>query len=199
MLDIPVHHDGAVGLLIATRPVTGNDTPHNAAWALLRQTLSDAEPDRAPDTWRFVKDDQGKPSVLDAPLHISLSHTVGLVAAAVSRHGPVGIDVESAARRIKNPLALARRFFTADECAALAAIADVEARRTHFLRLWTVKEAVVKALGTGIADTFTVFSINIDQSITLTTGSPGIPETSRWHIRQEPAHGHWLALAVILT
>ena len=49
-----------------------------------------------------------------------------------------------------NSLEIAERYFSVDETAALAALPAAE-RSAAFLELWTAKEAVLKALGRGIA------------------------------------------------
>lgn len=77
-------------------------------------------------------------------VHVSISHCRSAVAVAVSRSGPVGIDVECR-RRIAADLA--QRVCTADEQQQLAQAADAD---MLFLRFWTRKEAVLKCRGTGI-------------------------------------------------
>jgi 4'-phosphopantetheinyl transferase len=90
----------------------------------------------------------GKPFFINIPdLHFSLSHTGNNVALVFSR-SPVGFDMEKSERRI-DFLALAKRFFTATEVAAI-----VEAGNDagpFFLELWTAKEAILKLEGTGIS------------------------------------------------
>jgi phosphopantetheine--protein transferase-like protein len=106
------------------------------------------------------------------PLRFSLSHCSRLVALAVTtapseaadapapRGLPrpyaatheVGVDCEDEQRRTSSAAdKLAKRWLSASEAAALADIADGEERAAAFMRLWTLKEAYVKALGTGIA------------------------------------------------
>ncbi len=82
-----------------------------------------------------------------AGLHASLSHSRGIVAVALRRAGPVGVDVE--VLRSLPAIALARRWFTAPEADW---VADQPAhRRTRcFLTPWTGKEAMGKALGAGL-------------------------------------------------
>ncbi|MEU4555676.1 4'-phosphopantetheinyl transferase family protein [Micromonospora violae] len=82
-------------------------------------------------------------------LAVSVSRTAGLVVVAARRAGAVGVDVERV--RPLPALALARRWFPPAE---LAWLGDrPEAHRTvDFLRLWTAKEAVGKALGRGLRD-----------------------------------------------
>ncbi len=70
---------------------------------------------------------------------------------------PVGVDVERVRPRPR-ALALARSRLHPKEADALAAVPDAE-RDEAFARLWTAKEAVLKARGTGLVgglDTFAV-------------------------------------------
>ncbi len=81
-------------------------------------------------------------------LHVSVSHCrAGVVAAALSVAGPVGVDVETV-----RPLPweqMAGRWFSADEQAWLRDV-PVDEQVRAFLRLWTYKEAVGKAYGSGL-------------------------------------------------
>jgi hypothetical protein len=85
----------------------------------------------------------GRP-VVDG-LAVSLSHARGLVAVAAGRCGPVGVDVES--RREFEIDGMARRWFDPVEVTWLYRQSDP---LDAFLRLWTAKEAVGKALGRGL-------------------------------------------------
>jgi 4'-phosphopantetheinyl transferase len=78
---------------------------------------------------------------------VSLAHSKGLAAAAVTTLGPVGVDVELV-RRL-DAVALARRWFRPEESDWLATLPAAQ-RVEAFLSLWTQKEAVGKALGTGL-------------------------------------------------
>jgi 4'-phosphopantetheinyl transferase len=80
-------------------------------------------------------------------LHFSLSHTGREVALVFSR-SPVGFDMEKSGRRT-DFLALAKRFFTATEVAAIMAAGNDAG--PCFLELWTAKEAILKLEGTGIS------------------------------------------------
>ncbi|KAG2444464.1 hypothetical protein HXX76_001216 [Chlamydomonas incerta] len=62
----------------------------------------------------------------------------------------VGLDVERLDRAPRDPMALARRRLAAAEVRDLEAIKDAKQRARHFMWLWTLKEAYVKARGTGI-------------------------------------------------
>lgn len=122
-----------------------------AAHELLRRTLSRDDP-RTPDRWRFDKDLRGKPFLVEPGAcrsSFSLSHTRGMVACAVTQDADVGVDVECIDRGV-DPAEIASRFFAPAEAAHLQTL-DEEARRGRFFELWTLKEALVKALGIGMA------------------------------------------------
>ena len=122
-----------------------------AAHALLRPTLSRHD-GREPRSWRFEKTPNGKPFLTgagDFHASFSLSHTRGMVACAVTAGADVGVDVESVDREV-DTAAIASRFFAPQETAHLMTLAP-DARRNRFFDFWTLKEALVKALGEGMA------------------------------------------------
>ena len=122
-----------------------------AAHALLRTTFS-RYADRAPGHWRFGKTRNGKPFLIDEGgfrASFSLSHTHGMVACAVTATADVGVDVECIDRGVDSA-DVAARFFAPAEAAHLAQL-DEGARRDRFFDLWTLKEALVKALGGAMA------------------------------------------------
>lgn len=98
----------------------------------------------------IVRGPHGKPALATpARLHFNLSHSGDLTVVALSSAYEPGIDVEFPGR--ERPVqALARRYFTSTEADALAALPP-ERAAAAFLALWSCKEAVLKALGRGIA------------------------------------------------
>ncbi|MEU7571896.1 4'-phosphopantetheinyl transferase superfamily protein [Micromonospora sp. NPDC049240] len=92
--------------------------------------------------WRRGR--HGKPTS-DGP-HSSLSYSGSLVAVAISRDRPVGVDIEHLPPG-RDPVGLAARFFHPAEARHVAAGADAGERARRFTRLWVRKEAVVKAAG----------------------------------------------------
>jgi|SRR5262245_23801904 len=124
-----------------------------AAHALLRRTLTSLAPSHSPEAWRFERTALGKPylsmpALGPPPLRFSLSHTKGHVACAVSRGGEVGVDAECRAQ-VNDLERLMSGVCSADEQAQLRALPAVE-QTARFLDLWSLKEAYVKARGTGI-------------------------------------------------
>lgn len=79
----------------------------------------------------------------------SVSHSGDRIGVAVSTTGPVGLDVEACRRAQDLVPAVREAVFTVDEREQLAAV-PVEGRGLAGLRLWTLKEAVLKATGDGL-------------------------------------------------
>jgi 4'-phosphopantetheinyl transferase len=148
--------------------------------------------------WRFVAGTNGKPEI-DAVhgqprLRFSLSHTRGLVCCAAGHDDDLGIDVEPSDRDT-DELELAERFFAAEEVSLLRALAR-EQRRNAFLRIWTLKEAYIKATGHGLACPLDGFAFGFDP-ITITFRQDVGDDPANWQFTQfEPTTRHLVALAV---
>ena len=110
----------------------------------------------------FTRNEYGKPAISKPngfPVTYSLSHTKGLSVCAVAPSGDVGVDVESL-QRINSHQEISKRFFASSEVAFLESV-DEERRQTEFLRLWTLKEAFVKARGVGLSIPLNTFEIKM--------------------------------------
>jgi len=106
----------------------------------------------APEQVALTHGEHGRPLLavgLDPSLGFNWSHSGGHALVAVGRHIAPGIDLECLRPRAR-ALEIAERYFDTDEAAALAALPEAE-RSAAFLELWTAKEAVLKALGRGLA------------------------------------------------
>lgn len=107
--------------------------------------------DRPPADIRLRTGRWGKPEVAGEAVCVefSLSHAGGFALLAVTGPRAVGVDIEHASpgRRI---LELAVRYFPAGESRLVSAAAP-DHRAAAFLRLWTRKEACVKAAGGRLA------------------------------------------------
>ncbi|XP_050285456.1 uncharacterized protein LOC126725025 isoform X1 [Quercus robur] len=141
------------------------------ARALVRTTIARYHTNSQvePRSLKFNKNIYGKPEVewqdVDGshipPLHFNISHTSSMIACGVTVNSAIGIDVEEKQRKLKNNiLAFARRYFSPYEVGLLTAISDPEFQHQEFIKLWTLKEAYVKALGRGFsAAPFKTFTI----------------------------------------
>lgn len=103
----------------------------------------------------------GKPELPSSVgLHFSLAHSEALAVLALTRDGPVGIDVErvrsleTRRQATHDPdsgeLALADRHFSQSEIRELRTMTSGEVRMRSFFSGWTRKEAWVKAAGVGL-------------------------------------------------
>ena len=97
----------------------------------------------------IIIDSMGKP-MLAAPwqdLHFNLSHCDGLAVVALSRDAPVGIDIECETRAAS----LVECETTFCHPAEISSLPPKEADRAiALLDIWTAKEALLKAVGTGL-------------------------------------------------
>ena len=92
----------------------------------------------------FEYGEHGKPSIVGHPdIYFNMSHCKE-AAICVLSDKPVGVDIESI-RRYSESLA---RYTMNDE--EMALIEKAERRNVEFIRLWTLKEAVLKHSGEGI-------------------------------------------------
>ncbi|WP_331742598.1 4'-phosphopantetheinyl transferase superfamily protein (plasmid) [Streptomyces sp. NBC_00868] len=123
------------------------------------------------------------PPALPAPdIRYSLSHTQGHAMVAMTTGRAIGVDLEHA--RPGFPLeAFTRRYFPGPEHDLVldegSAAAD---REQTFLRLWTRKEALVKAAGARMA-------VGVRQPVCSPAGLTTAP--ARIHARHPRLHGTW--------
>lgn len=119
------------------------------AHALVRLALSQYR-DVAPRDWDFGTGTWGKPFVTnESGCQFNLSHTIGLVACAVTQTCEVGVDVEKIDRQVA-AAEIAQRFFSEPEARYIESLHE-ELRRDAFFRIWTLKEAYIKVCGRGFS------------------------------------------------
>ena len=98
------------------------------------------------------RDVHGKPFLGEphaGALQFNLAHSADALIVALARTQALGIDIEST-QRTRPWIELAQRYFTPAEGATLAGLPR-ERLGVVFVQLWSCKEAVLKALGRGIA------------------------------------------------
>lgn len=115
-----------------------------------------------PGKQRYVYNEMGRPSLADSTLDFNLSDSGDYVVLAVSDRA-VGIDIE---RRKKNHLTIAKRCFCPEEYADIAAVSDPEEQELRFRMYWTMKEAYVKCVGSGLTIPLDSFRVVWDEDDT---------------------------------
>jgi 4'-phosphopantetheinyl transferase len=169
-----------------------------AGRALLRRVLADML-GVAPREVSLREDATGRPELegpkRDSGLSFNLSGTRGLVVCAVACDARVGVDVEDLGRRLDPDPPVARYFATPEREDLARQPEAIRSRR--FLAYWTLKEAYLKALGTGLTLPLDHFWFELDDGPSLIVGPGAGPSTTVWHLfqRELPPH-HLAALAV---
>lgn len=116
-----------------------------AAHAALRLVLG-AYRDFPPAALDIVRSERGKPSLPGGPT-FSIARSAGVALLAVHPSSEVGVDIERL-REIAEVAGVAKRLLTAEERQAWSAAGG---DATAFLRIWTRREAALKALGLSLA------------------------------------------------
>jgi 4'-phosphopantetheinyl transferase len=110
----------------------------------------------APSELRIVRrclrcgsSDHGRPSVIDAPCDFSVTASGATAVIAVADHR-VGVDVEIVPPPGSAPTIIPGRALTSRESDLLDPLSPLE-QQHMFLRMWAIKEAVLKAEGSGLS------------------------------------------------
>jgi 4'-phosphopantetheinyl transferase len=148
------------------------------ARAKLRQILS-SYLGRSPREIEISIGLQGKPQV--AGLEFNLSHSGDLVAYAISDR-PVGIDIERV--RSMDLAGIIQRFFAPSEFTAWQKLLPAD-QELAFFRTWTVKEAYLKAIGTGLHTPLSEVEVSIDQDPPRILQAPG---SENWQLHPIQHH-----------
>lgn len=176
----------------------GDRNAYIAAHGLTRLFLA-AWTGRAAGSLAFNAGPYGKPQLVRGGASFNLSHTRSMVAVALSTQGEVGVDVEQLGATRPVELDIADRWFSKDEVAQINVAGDETGKRDRFMRIWNLKEAVIKATGRGLSQELTGFTV------TPGAGPEGSPKlecheewlrtASDWRLAQWDVDGHVLAVA----
>jgi 4'-phosphopantetheinyl transferase len=147
-------------------------------------------------------DHRGKPRLAGDrgadDIHFNLAHSGSIALIAVTAGCDVGVDVERirAAGHVEQ---IARRYFhPAESQAILSAVPS--ARDAVFLRCWTGKEAVLKAIGSGVTGSLASFRVPTDEFQAARIALPGPLSTGCshcWLYALAPCNGYVGAVACL--
>lgn len=147
----------------------------------------------APERLELAHGPHGKPRVADGAFAFNLSHSGAHTLLACARGCELGVDLEHE-RRIRRRAALLERCFTDAERAHVRGSGHADA---SLLRHWAAKEALVKAIGRGIAYGLKRIAIAFEDDaprVDALEGEAGPP--ARWQLTGfEPLPGAYAALA----
>ena len=135
-----------------------------------------------PHDLAFLTSPSGKPSLNGSSLHFNLSHSGDCAVIGICRSCEIGVDVEhvSAERGLKD---LVESHFAHEERLTLEQF-EGEAWVRKFYRVWTLKEAYLKAEGVGLIDA--LYEIEFDLSAGTETAIVNSPiegfRSSDWSV-----------------
>jgi 4'-phosphopantetheinyl transferase len=175
---------------------------HRAQFVLTRGTLRSllghylgASPREI--SFHYSKHD--KPSLAEAAnlrnIHFNVSHTEGMAIFGFTLGRRIGVDIENL-RTDFHAEEIAERFFAVTERSALREIPPA-ARYEAFFRIWTRKEAYIKALGEGLSHPLHQFDVSLDEAAALLATRPDSLEAERWHLENLSIAPGFIAAAAV--
>lgn len=176
-----------------------------AAHALTRAMLALVIKCR-PESIEFVTDDFGKPELITSTktfpkLRINLSHTRHAVMVGLTMEHDIGVDIEWLGRNDRC-LELANTVLTPEERLVIKNTKDHQ-KKQYFLKLWTLKEAYIKAIGKGLSLPLTDFYFSLDPlsiHFKIEREPTNIHHCKYWHFMPiQPGPDHVAAIAIHST
>jgi 4'-phosphopantetheinyl transferase len=101
-----------------------------------------------PDEIIYEYNEYKKPSINNNHLHFNISHSKNMIAIAITNDVPVGIDIECKSLKVATD-DISHRFFSALEYRSYKKVPKSQ-KINSFYKIWTQKEAYIKAVGKGL-------------------------------------------------
>ncbi len=148
----------------------------------------------APERLQFSHNDYGKPYLSgETSLWFNLAHSADIALVAVTRTGEIGVDVEHL-REVPRAADIADRYFhTAEKALLQTTDPDLP---IPFLSIWTRKEACIKAVGRGLAQSLATFDVSGENPIMLPERNSHSGRKKLMLTDLHPARGYVGAVAV---
>jgi medium-chain acyl-[acyl-carrier-protein] hydrolase len=135
-----------------------------------------------PASVRLCYDSWGKPGLIESQsnidLRFNLAHSGGIALMGLALGRAIGVDIERIRPDVEC-LELSRRYFSPREVAALEAVRSAD-RLLAFFKIWTRKEAYLKAHGVGLSLPLDRFSVNLDEPPQLLSAEHDCSQLGRW-------------------
>lgn len=139
----------------------------------------------SPSECTLYKEELGKPYALlnDKMIHLSFTHSTNLVFCVISENLVMGVDCEPANRVVNQKVV--KRILNENEWKVLG--------EENPLKLWTLKEAAVKCLGTGLRTNLKDLEIKARNKYEFSIQLPTLAELKAWSFEY---NNHFVAVAV---
>ena len=171
-----------------------------AARGILRQLLGQYL-QISPKNIKFQYGDRGKPYLTRATsgnsLEFNISHSQDYALYGFTHSHAIGVDIEHL-RTMEDAAKIAQRFFSPQEFELVNCLSGEQQQRVFF-KLWTAKEAYLKAVGIGLAGSLASIDISFDQAEIpcLKSIQGNAAETAPWSMYPcMPALGYVGAIAI---
>ena len=134
---------------------------------------------------------------LPKPLYFNISHSKNRIAAAVSRHPSIGVDIEFVSPK-REFVKIAQRYFSIPEVKTMLCLSPAS-QLSRFYDLWTLKESYLKASGSGLIIPLRQFSFSFPQNekVDITFDNKLNEKPDDWNFWQfDDGENYRLALAL---
>jgi len=172
---------------------------HRAQFLLTRGTLRSllgSYLEVSPREVAFEYSKYDKPRLKDCPkLDFNLSHTEGMAIFGFTGGHRIGVDIERLRADFRAD-EIAERFFSSREREVLREIPE-ERRHESFFRVWTRKEAYIKALGEGLSHPLHQFDVSLDDAAALLATRPNASDAQRWQLENLKIAPEFIAAAAV--
>lgn len=128
-----------------------------AAHSTLRQILS-FYVNILPQQIFFSRTEYNKPYLENSRLQFNMSHSHDIAVYAISLDNMIGVDIEEI--KTKYTPEIVKRYFSQQENSQFNQLSDEE-KLISFYRIWARKEALIKAIGKGLAIPLSTFSVSL--------------------------------------
>lgn len=154
-----------------------------------------------PSRFEFRYGNNGKPALSktfgNGIIHFNLSHSEGLAIYVFTRDQEIGVDLENIGK-LENIEKIVESFFSRREKADFCTLPQ-SSKNAAFINYWTIKEAYLKAIGTGLSYSMNKFDVSIvpGKPARLLKIDGDSKKASQWSIYMlKPATGYVAAIAL---